>query len=757
VTIFARLLLRRDHATARAFRLLASTLAGSAAAAVLLSASPAHAAVVEVAKTKVGLQAVNEISYVHSLVEVKENAISEKLEVIGNPAQSFGNSTGAPVVHGASVWVIYWDPKDLYHGDWQHLVNTFLQNVGTDSGSRANVFSVNTQYTDASNIPAYYQSPFRGAYTDTHPYPVAGCASPLGGSAVTCLTDSQLREQLQEFIVAHGLPKGMGTIYYVLTPPAVTVCIDGGATRCSDFTRSKVEEEKSKYESASYLSSICSYHADINPDNVPNGDANTILYAAIPWSAGAAGQGVLANTARQAAYCQDGGFNAASKPIGEREKVKPRTPQEQKEFEEKTAEERLKLEEQKALQGPHAEEPNQAPCPSPDGLCDTGLADLIVNQVAVEQQNIVTDPLLNAWQDEQGKEATDECRNFFAQGQVGGGVTASPESGAGSLFNQTVGGHNYYLNMAFNLAALRLPYPGVPCIPGDRLEPQFTSPSPVNSGEVVGFDGMESDISLNAAIGFSAGGAPQPNYATYAWNFGDGTAVVTGYAPGAPACETPWLSPCAASVFHAFQYGGTYSVTLTVTDVGAHTVSVTNPITVNGPAAPKEAAPKEAAPGGSTPSTPSTAGGGGSSSTASGSGSPHSAPIPAPVATAAVVSHSLRRALRGGLVVRYSVNEQVAGHFEVLLSRSIARRLGIGGSPAIGLPAGTPPQVIIGRAVLVTTSAGRSTVVIQFSKRTASRLARLHSVPLMLRLFVRNAASHSPATTTVLSTVTLSH
>jgi hypothetical protein len=110
-----------------------------------------------------------------------------------------------------------------------------------------------------------------------------------------------------------------------------------------------------------------------------------------------------------------------------------------------------------------------------------------------------------------------------------------------------------------------------------------------------------------------------------------------------------------------------------------------------------------------------------------------------------------------GLLIRYSVNEQVAGHFEVLLGRPLARRLGIFGTPAFGLPAGTPPQVVIGRAVLVTTSAGRSTVNIQFSKRTASRLARLRSVPLMLRLFVRNAASKSPATTTVLSTVTLSH
>jgi hypothetical protein len=56
----------------------------------------------------------------------------------------------------------------------------------------------------------------------------------------------------------------------------------------------------------------------------------------------------------------------------------------------------------------------------------------------------------------------------------------------------------------------------------------------------------------------------------------------------------------------------------------------------------------------------------------------------------------------------------------------------------------------------VTTAAGRNTVTIQFSKRTASKLAKMHSVPLMLRLFVRNASSRSPAATTVLTKVTLS-
>jgi hypothetical protein len=129
--------------------------------------------------------------------------------------------------------------------------------------------------------------------------------------------------------------------------------------------------------------------------------------------------------------------------------------------------------------------------------------------------------------------------------------------------------------------------------------------------------------------------------------------------------------------------------------------------------------------------------------------------VPARAAAAAVLRQSLHNALRKGLTVSYSVNEQVAGHFEVLLSKSLAHRIGISGTAATGLPAGTPPELVIAKAILVTTVGGRDAVHIQFSKRTAKRLAHVHRLPLMLRLIVHNASSTSPATTTVLTSFTL--
>lgn len=677
---------------------------------------------------------------------------------VGPEPKRFANGSGAPVLPANKTYAIYWDPTDNYHGDWQTLIDTFFHNMGAASGSLASVFAVDAQYTDAANQHAAYASTFQGAYTDTDPYPAVGTCTdphPLEGTnypweepdAITCITNAQIEEELELFIADHGLRKGMGTIFYLLTPPGVTVCLDEAGGHCSDY--------KGLPGETSYENSFCSYHADINPDGIPNGDSNTILYATVPWIAGGFGDGHLAPIDQTGGYeCQDGGFDPSSKPIEEKEHKKAHTKKEEEEFAKETPQEKREREEAEALnlEEPHQQEPNQVPCPSPDGFCDAGLADLIVNQIAVEQQNIVTDPLLDSWQDPSGNEATDECRDFFAP-VLGGSVTASPDTFAGTLFNQTLAGGNYYLNDAFNLASLKLPYPGISCLSGIRLEPHFTAPNPVNSGEVVGFDGMESDITLNEGTTY-AETMPKETYATYTWNFGDGTPTVTGFAPGAPSlnstatspCPT-WLTPCAASTYHSYQYGGTHNVTLTVTDTGGNTASVTEQITVDGPPPPPPGSDTGASTGASTGAGSSP--GVGSSSTP---GTPTKPPVPGPVATQAVLSNSLSRTLRGGLAVRYSVSQQAAGHFEVLLAASTAHRLGLHPPLATGLPTGTPPQVVIAKALLVTTKAGRNTLKIQFGKVTARRMRRLHNVPLLLRLTVRNAGG---GTTTVLSKLTL--
>jgi hypothetical protein len=722
--------------------------------ALLLTAVPAGAIVAKVSSSEVGLQPRNTEFF---------------LDGNGELGAAFANPSGNPVVHGNATYNIFWDPTEngAYHGDWQGVIDQYLQNVGTASGSLSSVFSVDEQYTDRSNFPAYYHTVYKGAYTDTDAYPTSGCTDPRPfqtsdqvvidkAHKAVCITDAQIRTELNKFIAQHLLPKGMGAIYDVLTPPGVAVCLDaGGPTgHCSDYAGLQ--------GSTSYENSFCSYHGDINPGGTATGDANTVLYATVPWTAGGRGDFGLLPVDERAAYdCQDGGFDPSSKPIEERESARERNATEEKEFEEGDAKEKQAVEEEEALEGPRSQEPNQpGKCPSIDGGCDTGLADLIVNQLAVEQQNIVTNPLLNAWQDPAHNEVTDECRNFFAP-IIGGTSAAKAESLAGDLYNQQLAGGNYYLNTAFDLAAFTFSYPGVPCIPGTIMEPSFTAPNPVNSGELVSFDGMESAITQNAGTKYPASGEPSPTYPTYTWDFGDGTPTVTGIAPGAPSgnspqnfpCEAPWTAPCAASTFHSYQYGGTYVVTLTAKDVGGNVASFTQNVTVVGPAPPAPPAP---APGPNTTPGAGDSGSGSSSSndkTSTGSGA--GAPQPKVVATQAATSHSLASVLRSGLVVRYSVSSQVAGRFEVLLASSLAKKIGLKGPAATGLAKGTPAQIVIAKAILVTTQGGHSSYKIKFSKATAAKLRKLRKVSLMVRMVVHNPSS--PVPTTVLSTVDLAH
>jgi hypothetical protein len=703
----------------------------------MAAATPAGAIVTEVEGVKVGIQSRN----------------GATLGTPGEELKTFNNNSGNPVVRGNGDYAIYWDPAKQFHHEWLVKLDGFFQGLG--EAELGTPFADLSQYRDRSNAITPFKALFKGAYSDTSKFPVAGCTDPhsLEVGAVTCLTSAQLREQLQAFIATHALPKGMNTVYYLLTPPGVTVCLDAAGTHCSDYQLTVKEQEEEKRESTSYKNSFCSYHDAINPGGLATGDANAILYAAIPWTAGTSGlSGYKASSRTYASGfdCQDGGWNPEENKET-REKPRELTKAEKEAIEKDAPKLRAEEEERLRVEGPHQQEPNQEPGQEGKGeLGDysAGLADILINQIAVQQMNIVTDPMLNAWQDAKGNEVTDLCRNVFAftAGPTGGSIEGSVKAGlnteAGSLSNISLGSKGrYYVNNVFNLAEER-------CSGGVGLVPRFTAPNPVNAGEIIGVDGMESTITMIRGQAFGPTGPPTTTYATVSWNFGDGTPEVQGFAPGAPTCEVPWLSPCAASAFHAYQYGGTYNATLTVTDVGGDRSAVSHAITVVGPPPPAPPAPPSSTHGsGSSASGASAAGGAGSASVIP--------PVPSPIATDAVLSHSLRSVMKNGVVVRYAVNEQVAGHLEVLLSRALARRLGVIAPAAVGLPLGSAPQVVVGKAIIVTTTGGHSSVVIQLSKRTAQRLNRLRKVTLMLRLVVRNAAAHGPLTTTVLSEFTL--
>ena len=588
-----------------------------------------------------------------------------------------GNVTyhGGPVMHSNNTYAIYWDPPTpsavtgSYDGDWRALIDGFLRDVGQDSGSTGNVFALTSQYTDAGGRAAY-SSAFRGAYGDTQAYPAASCTVGVSSGGV-CVTDAQIRSELTRFIGANGLPEGMDKLYFVLTPPGVTVCTDSSGTDCS---------------SSSTPTNFCSYHSFIGNQSTPG--PSTVLYAVQPWTAGTAAlDGVWDGLSTSLATdCQDGSANQ--------------------------------------------EEPNQvAGGRDLDGDYDGGLADLIINEISVEQVDAITNPLLNGWYDSgNNTEQSDQCRDEFIPA-VQSGSPSQLLTGAYMFFNQTINGGKYYLNDQFNLAAMKLDYPGIPCMQGVRLTAQFTVPANVNPGDVVGFDGSESLADMGPA--------------TYSWNFGDGSPAGT-----------------AASVFHAFTTPGSYDVTLTITDKGGNVSTATRQIVVNG-APPAQGTGSGTGSGSGSGSGSGGAAGSGGGVTVTTTTTPSSTPAAtsapssggssngpgattsglaakAPAATALILSRSLAGARRSGVTVAYSVNQAVAGRFDVMIDAARAKRLHIKGAHVAGGPAGSSGSVIIGSALLATQKAGAAKLVIRLNKSAASHLGRTHNLKITVKLTVAN-------------------
>jgi PKD repeat protein len=592
---------------------------------------------------------------------------------------------GGPVIPASDTYAIYWDPVNAYHNDWMTLIDRYLHDVGAASGQLSNIFSLNGQYTGPGGTRASYKSTFRGAYSDTTPYPASGgCKEPAGQP--TCLTDAQIRSELKRFIEANHLPTGLDVIYFVLTPPAVTVCTDEGKKgNCSDSATEKEEEETDVTGSVEKANGFCGYHSAIEPSS-----ASPIVYGVQPWVAGHAGHILV--------------------PVP----VKTELP----------SGAALACQNRKVLV-----EPNQNSTVSHFDGYEAGLADIIINGLSIEQDDIVVDPLLNGWYQDVHPahyEQSDLCKGGFSPASSEELPKPPETTHALNFVNESVNGSSYYFQWGLSSVGITSGK-GIGCWEGTELLPHFTATNPVNGSDIVAFDANESGMTLDANV--TELKLDEPYLApVYKWDFGDGMPVVN--------------SGLAASVFHSYAYGGNYPVTLTVTDSGGNTASITNTIPVLG----------SPAPGSGT----NTAGPGASAGPGAGSqygSTPQN--VPGPVVTDFVESKSLKKALSNGLAVRYTVNEQVAGSIQLLLDGATAKRLGIRGSTATGLPKGTPRSIVVGTAVLVTTKAGQGTIRIKFSSRTAARLAHTRKLKLTLRLFARNASRQSPQTTTMLSTVTL--
>jgi hypothetical protein len=171
-----------------------------------------------------------------------------------------------------------------------------------------------------------------------------------------------------------------------------------------------------------------------------------------------------------------------------------------------------------------------------------GNVDDTLSSLSHEANESITDPLLNAWFDENGFEDGDECRNTEFEEDFG-----EPLGGpAGALFNQAIDGAHYYLQQEWSNdiedCAQRV----------EAAIPVIADPGSPVPGSSVLFDGSGSTSGIAGIESFE-------------WDFGDG-----GAASGATAN-------------HTFASPGTYAVTLTLEDGYGLSSSASRQVTVASP------------------------------------------------------------------------------------------------------------------------------------------------------------------------------
>jgi PKD repeat protein len=170
---------------------------------------------------------------------------------------------GGPVMHSSTTHVIYWDPNEEFSATTKGIVDKYFTDTAHDSLLGTNVFAIEGQFTDKTGFAAY-ESTSTPSLADANSYPGDGCETPEfeadPGPYSKCLNDEQLREELQTFISAKGLPTGPTQFYALVLPHKVVTCFEEFGEVCSNDI-------------------FCAYHSSIKP-----GTAGEILYADIPFS-----------------------------------------------------------------------------------------------------------------------------------------------------------------------------------------------------------------------------------------------------------------------------------------------------------------------------------------------------------------------------------------------------------------------------------------------------------------------------------------
>jgi hypothetical protein len=136
--------------------------------------------------------------------------------------EGFLSYLGGPVLHSSAPYLVFWTPSgESIPARSRSLMARYFTDVAADSGKVSNVFGVLRQYYDRTGFADYRQTfdPRRQVIIDRRPYPQrdpTACpyVSPVAwvpaawppGTHATCISDAQIRSELQRLITADRLP-----------------------------------------------------------------------------------------------------------------------------------------------------------------------------------------------------------------------------------------------------------------------------------------------------------------------------------------------------------------------------------------------------------------------------------------------------------------------------------------------------------------------------------------------------------------------
>jgi hypothetical protein len=186
--------------------------------------------------------------------------------------------TPALIYHGGPVmqpflnlYIIYWQPSTLQDGSTTIMSNGYKA-VEKDmvSGYPGHALaSITTQYYQTTPTKTYITGTggLAFAVNDTQPFPTSGCAASIGPN---CITDAQLKAEVQRFLGVKGWTGGYDKMFLVFTPQNEGSCFDTSTTYCST-------------ETANVSPYFCAYHSYISGSpniiysNEPFGNPNYCL------------------------------------------------------------------------------------------------------------------------------------------------------------------------------------------------------------------------------------------------------------------------------------------------------------------------------------------------------------------------------------------------------------------------------------------------------------------------------------------------